>query len=208
MYKVSSWTLNLYSSLRDSQIFVRARLSLRDSQTVVTGHSVLRHSQNLQTSKHGQAHTIQIVRAHARNLTMAAILLCAAPGINWLCRQFCNDLSKKTRTELIRKSSADPSNFCTAYLKVVYYRHTTTVILDVGVPPISNPITAFIAVSDMGPILKFERICAGDPVLHFLGCIECMRCRLLLPVIAVFVCHERVGFTVQKRLNRSSSWLE
>jgi len=31
-----------------------------------------RDSQNLQTSKHGQAHTIQIVRAHARDLTMAA----------------------------------------------------------------------------------------------------------------------------------------
>jgi len=40
--------------------------------TFVTGHSVLRHSQNLHNSKHGQAHTIQIVRAHARDLTMAA----------------------------------------------------------------------------------------------------------------------------------------
>jgi len=78
MSKVSSGTLNLYSSLRDSQIFVRAILSLRDSQTVVTGHSVLRHSQKLQTSKHGQPHTTQIVRAHARDLTMDA------PGIMYL----------------------------------------------------------------------------------------------------------------------------
>jgi len=29
------------------------------------GHSVLRHNQNFQTSKHGQAHTIQIVRARS-----------------------------------------------------------------------------------------------------------------------------------------------
>jgi len=41
------------------------------------GHSTssqsdFRYGQNLQTSKHGQAHTIQIVRAHARDLTMAA----------------------------------------------------------------------------------------------------------------------------------------
>jgi len=40
--------------------------------TLVTGHSVLRHSQKLQTSKHGQPHTMQIVRAPARDLTMAA----------------------------------------------------------------------------------------------------------------------------------------
>jgi len=40
--------------------------------TFVTGHSVLRHSQKLQTSKHDQPHTIQIVRAPARDLTMAA----------------------------------------------------------------------------------------------------------------------------------------
>jgi len=36
------------------------------------GHLVLRDSQNLQTSKHGQPYTIEIVRAHARDLTMAA----------------------------------------------------------------------------------------------------------------------------------------
>jgi len=41
----------------------------------------------MQTSKHGQAHTIQIVRAHARDLTMAAAghaygMARAAPGIN------------------------------------------------------------------------------------------------------------------------------
>jgi len=31
-----------------------------------------RYGQNLHTSQHGQAHTIQIVRTHARDLTMAA----------------------------------------------------------------------------------------------------------------------------------------
>jgi len=53
--------------------------------TLVTGHSVLRHSQKLQTSKHGQPHTIQIVRVHARDLTMAAAghgMARAAPGIS------------------------------------------------------------------------------------------------------------------------------
>jgi len=57
--------------------------------TFVTGHSVLRHGQSLHTSKHGQAHTIQIaiVRAHARDLTMAAAghaygMARAAPGIS------------------------------------------------------------------------------------------------------------------------------
>jgi len=54
--------------------------------TFVTGYSVLRHSQNLHTSKHGQAHTIQIVRTHARDLTMAGAghaygMARAAPGI-------------------------------------------------------------------------------------------------------------------------------
>jgi len=46
-----------------------------------------------------------------------------------------------------------------------------------------------------------------------LGCIECMRCRLLLPTIAVSVrqsvCHAaQLGFTVLKRLNgsRFSLW--
>jgi len=39
-----------------------------------------------------------------------------------------------------------------------------------------------------------------------LGCIECMRCRLLLPMIAVSVCQSvcyvaQLGFTVQKWLN-------
>jgi len=50
MYKVSSRTLNLYSSLRDSQTFASRKADFRDSQ-------------KLQTSKHGQPHTIQIVRA-------------------------------------------------------------------------------------------------------------------------------------------------
>jgi len=40
--------------------------------TFVTGHSVLRYGQNLHTSQQGQPHTIQIVRAHARDLTMDA----------------------------------------------------------------------------------------------------------------------------------------
>jgi len=51
---------------------VTARLSLREKQIFVTGHSVLRHSQKLQTRKRSQAHTIQIVRAHAHDLTIAA----------------------------------------------------------------------------------------------------------------------------------------
>jgi len=54
--------------------------------TFFTGHSILRHSLKLQTSKHGQPHAIQIVRAHARDLTMAAAghaygMARAAPGI-------------------------------------------------------------------------------------------------------------------------------
>jgi len=49
-------------------------------------------------------------------------------------------------------------------------------------------------------------------VLQFLGCIKCMRCRLLLPMFAVFVslsaCYAaQLGFTVRKRLNRSRSCL-
>jgi len=55
----------------------------------VTGHSILRDSQKLQTSKHGQANTIQIVRALVRDLTMAAAghaygMARAAPGISAL----------------------------------------------------------------------------------------------------------------------------
>jgi len=78
MYKVSSRTF--------TQNFVTARLSFRERQIFVTGHSVLRHSQELQTKKHGQPHTIQSVRAHARDLTMAAAghacgMARAAPGI-------------------------------------------------------------------------------------------------------------------------------
>jgi len=43
---------------------------------------------------------------------------------------------------------------------------------------------------------------------HFLGCIECIRCRLLLPIFEVSVsqsvCHTaQLGFTVQKWLNGS-----
>jgi len=68
--------------------------------TFVTGHSVLRHSQNLQTSKHGQPHKIQIVRAHARDLTMAAAghaygMSRAAPGI--IVRQGCIHFSLTVR---------------------------------------------------------------------------------------------------------------
>jgi len=38
---------------------------------------------------------------------------------------------------------------------------------------------------------------------YFLGCIECMRCRLLLPMIAVSVCRAaQLGFTVQKTAER------
>jgi len=57
MYKVSSGTLNLYSSPRDSQTFV-------------TGHSVQRYGQKLQTSKHGQAHTIQMVYERTRAILL------------------------------------------------------------------------------------------------------------------------------------------
>jgi len=41
-------------------------------------------------------------------------------------------------------------------------------------------------------------IAPGDVLL---GCVECMRCRLLLLMFAVSVCHAaQLGFTVQKRL--------
>jgi len=102
MYKVSSGTLNLYSSLRYSQILVTGSLStswqqdFRYGSLSTSSQSDFHHSQNLQTSKHGQPHTIQyntiqIVRAHARNLTMAAAghaygMARAAPGINF---QYC-----------------------------------------------------------------------------------------------------------------------
>jgi len=46
----------------------------------IAAHSVLRDSQKLQTSKHGQPHTIQIVRAYARDLTMGAARTGLAPG--------------------------------------------------------------------------------------------------------------------------------
>jgi len=55
--------------------------------------------------------------------------------------------------------------------------------------------------------IQFNWFTAGK-VTSFLGCIECMRCSLLLPMCVVFVrqsvCHTaQVSFIVQKRLNRS-----
>jgi len=54
-----------HSVLLESQIFVTGHLVLRDSQIFVTGKIYTLVSG-------GQPHTIKIVRAHVRDLTMAA----------------------------------------------------------------------------------------------------------------------------------------
>jgi len=65
--------------------------------TFVTGHSVLRYGQNLHTSQQGQPHTIQIVRAHARDLTMAAA------GINTIIKNVEMDLAVMHTHAFIRE---------------------------------------------------------------------------------------------------------
>jgi len=94
MYKVSSGTLSLTHHRYNNcliegvtQYFVTARLLLRERQIFVT----LRVTQYVVTGKiytlvRGcQTHTIQIVRAHARDLTMGAARTGLAPGIIFMC---------------------------------------------------------------------------------------------------------------------------
>jgi len=88
MYEVSSETLNLYSSRRDSQTFASRKTDFR----YVTGHSVLRHRQIFVTVKNcrlvSPANHIQykLYASYARDFTMAAAghaygMARAAPGI-------------------------------------------------------------------------------------------------------------------------------
>jgi len=89
MYKVSSGTLNLYSSLRDSQTFASRKAHFR----YATGHSVLRHRQIFVTVKNCRlvrtANHIQykLYARYGRDLTMAAAghaygMARAVPGIS------------------------------------------------------------------------------------------------------------------------------
>jgi len=85
MYKVSSGTLNLYSSLRDSQTFVTV---------FVTGHSVQRYSQNcrlVSTANHIQ------YKYYARDLTMGYARRPAAyrdaPGISSTQVKLCSSIA-------------------------------------------------------------------------------------------------------------------
>jgi len=91
MYKVSSETLSLTHHRYNNclikgvtQYFVAARLSLRERHIFVT----LWVTQYVVTFKiytlvsGCQIHIIQIVRAHARDLTMGAARTGLAPGIN------------------------------------------------------------------------------------------------------------------------------
>jgi len=79
----------------------------------IMGHSVLRDSQICRLVSTGvrQPHTIQIVRAHTRDLTMAA----AAPGIKVFF-----SFGHATPENILSVSNADDRRTSNAYQKLVH----------------------------------------------------------------------------------------
>jgi len=108
MYKESSGTLNLYSSLRDSQTFASKELSDIAAHSVLSSRCIssryissqadFRDSQKLQTRKHGQAYTIQILRDLTMGYARRPAAYRAAPGT--ILATQCNDAKMRIYTAL------------------------------------------------------------------------------------------------------------